>query len=272
MTLIDISPKASLSSFLESCEAHGFNAPMIERIALKTVAHLRGTRADRAQSVALQELELRWYKSLENGGCPDYGVYESDAYMGELWACWAVYSRNYLRAIRRSNSLGRGSVLSSIGNARRVIDLGCGFGWTTASLKQMFVSAEVIGTNLDGTRQTAMARSVGNHYGFEVVPDVACVNKAADLIFASEYFEHILEPVDHLNEVLDAVSPKAMLIANAFGTRAIGHFESYNVGGKTVSSKAASKAFNDTLRGRGYMRAKTKMWNNRPAYWKKVGV
>lgn len=45
--------------------------------------------------------------------------------------------------------------------------------------------------------------------------------------FASEYFEHHELPVKHLIELLEVSHPRLLVIANSFGARSIGHFDSY---------------------------------------------
>jgi trans-aconitate methyltransferase len=150
---------------------------------------------------------------------------------------------------------------------RRVVDLGCGVGLTTAALCELFPGAEVYGTNLLDTTQAAVAKGFGRQYKFKVVEDLNKIKAPVDLIFASEYFEHVLAPVDHLHEVLDRLVPRALLIANTFTQMAVGHFYQYRIDGLPVPGFEASKIFNKTLRERGYTKVSTKMWNQRPSYW-----
>ena len=92
----------------------------------------------------------------------------------------------------------------------------------------------------------------------------------ADLIFASEYFEHFEKPIEHLSDVLRNIDPRYMLIANTFNGKAVGHFNSYVHHNKKYDGKTISKMFNDTLRQHGYEKIETNCWNNRPNYWKKI--
>lgn len=101
--------------------------------------------------------------------------------------------------------------------------------------------------------------------GFSLAPDVQKLSRKIDLVFASEYFEHIEKPVEHLIDVLNAVSPKYLVIANSFGTTSVGHFFSDKRAGRQVS-----RVFNAALREHGYEKVKTKCWNDRPTFWKRA--
>jgi SAM-dependent methyltransferase len=225
-----------------------------------------------------QEVEDRWYKSLEENK-PDYSIYNDKYLLADIWACWAVYSRRYLKSINYEKSLTDAtydisfeskSIVQDMGHVSSVIDLGCGFGYTTATLKQFFHGAQVYGTNIEGTVQWNLAKHFGEKYGFRLTPNVQTLNKQIDLVFASEYFEHIENAVEHLVEVIDVCDPKMFVFANAFGTQCLGHFINHKHGNQSISAKDTSKLFNITLKEKGYKKIKTRCWNQRPTYWKKI--
>lgn len=90
MTILEARPKDALQDFLTRLrEREDVNVDFIADAAVKTIKYLRGTKEQREQLAEGQELEQRWYKSLESG-VPDYGVYATDYYLAELWACWIV--------------------------------------------------------------------------------------------------------------------------------------------------------------------------------------
>lgn len=213
---------------------------------------------------ALSLLQQRWYESLRIG-TPDYSVYANPYYFCEVWLCWIIYSRKYLCALRNPKSMQDRSIVEHIGTPATILDLGCGFGYTTAGLKELFPQSEVVGTNLEGTAQYAMAAYFGSQHGFKLAGSYEGIH--ADLIFASEYFEHISNPVEHLRDVLASCTPSRLLIANTFTSPAIGHFETYTDGEATLTGAEASRLFNDTLRDAGFTKQKTNCWNNRPTYW-----
>lgn len=268
-TILDVPPKKLLSHFDSLLKQYGIAKPeAIIQEGLRTIKGLKASGAERDEIYGLRELHLRWYESLRQG-TPDYSVYADNFYLAELWGCWIVYSRKYLRELRRPNILHTHDFFTEVGNMKRIMDLGCGFGYSTIALKELWPEAEVIGTNLQGTLQFEVASGLGQKHGFRMIDEQDTVSQPVDLIFASEYFEHIEKPVDHLTDLIHKVNPDRWLIANTFGPDAIGHFDEYEVNGATLSARETSQVFNQTLKDAGYEKVKTKFWNNRPAYFRK---
>lgn len=186
-------------------------------------------------------LENKWYKSLEDGQ-PDYSVYDDDYYFCDLWSCWSIYSRKYLRAIHK---------LNLIQEAESIVDLGCGISITTASLKELYPSAKVYGTNIEGTKQFKFGKHMAEKYNFTIVPDISYID-TIDVVFASEYFEHIERPIEHLIEIITRLKPKQFILANAFNTRSLGHFLEYKNLDEIILQKDISKMFLAALKSHGY--------------------
>jgi SAM-dependent methyltransferase len=259
---------AALSQFLDRCRSFTSDVETIGAIARDTIKYLNGNRYIRQNLQVGQQLEVKWYQSLTTGK-PAWDVYLTDYYLAELWACWPVYSRKYLSIIQKRNSLIDRSIVDDLRGTKRVLDLGCGLGYTSSSLAGIFPQAEVYATEMQGSNQWRFAKMMSEIYGFTVIESAKNLDSGIDLVFASEYFEHHPQPIDHLREVLRCANPSAMLIANAFGTKAIGHFDFYQVNGESIDGKQTSKLFNAELRRHGFQKIKTKLWNSRPAYWKR---
>jgi len=213
-------------------------------------------------------LEDRWYNSCRKG-FPDYSVYNDPYYICDIWICWALYSRKSLLSISNKKSLITKSVSDYIGDIGSVLDMGCGFGYTTAGLKEIFKNANVFGTNIDTSYQYKVAQKISRERNFNVVSTYKNI-KNVDLIFASEYFEHIINPIEHLYDIIMSCRPKYFVIANGFNGIAIGHFTDYQHQNKKYSPSEMSKNFNKSMKILGYRKIKTKIWNNRPSFWERM--
>ena len=238
-----------------------------ERLASQAVRYYRSHKEGRSFLRANQEIEQRWYRSLENGS-PDYTVYDDNFFIADLWSCWLIYSRKYLLSLKKGTVEGR-CLIDEVGPIRSVLDLGCGFGYTTAALKELFPKAEIYGTNLPDTVHYQVATRLGQDRGFKVVSSVGEADRRFDLIFASEYFEHIQAPIEHLIEIVSAARPTTLVIANSFGSRSVGHFQEFVHHGEMIKNTLVGRYFNKALRMFGFKQLKTNLWNNRPAYWKR---
>jgi len=269
MATLDAISKSDLIQFLADCATvTDIDTDLALQIATSHIQSHDGREFNPKHLKRITDLKKRWQTSLKRNQ-PDFSVYSDTYYVCELWLCWIRYSRRYLRDIGKDSSLFTRSIVSDI-QAQSILDLGCGFGYTTAASKEMFPSAKVTGTNLPDTAQANLAARLGKRVGFKVVPSHRRVR--ADLVFASEYFEHFDRPVEHLTDVINSVKPEYWLIANSFGTDAIGHFQTYFHADSAYDSKGISKLFSQTMRSHGYEKIKTKCWNNRPAYWKRVDL
>jgi SAM-dependent methyltransferase len=244
-------PRTLLADFLDRAETVGADRETV----LRGFEAIRAVDNRRITAESLPEVR-RWYASVARGR-PDLSVYVDDSfYLGAAWQCWVGQSRKYLLGLRRS-----GAISSDL--RRFVVDLGCGVGYSTLALSDLFPLASVLGTNVDGL-QAAVARSLG--VDLTTLPGIP---PGVDLVFASEYFEHFPAPVDHLLEVVDSLDPRYLVVANSFGVAAIGHFPEYLVDGDVVSPRRTSRAFGAALRRLGYENLKLRFWNGKPAVWRR---
>lgn len=268
--IVDKIDKDSLREYLNDCARHvDFNVDRAFDITLNFMKFHNGMVVPTHSILEMKELEDKWYNSLSKDD-PDYSVYSDPYYFCEVWLCWKNYSRRYLKDICKANSLFNKSIVDDMINVNTVVDLGCGFGYTTAGLKEIFTNAIVYGTNIKESNQYKLAEDHGRRYGFSVIENTD--NTKADLVFASEYFEHFERPIEHLEYILKTLNPKYMLIANTFNGKAIGHFNKYKHYDNIFDGKKASKEFNNHLRKAGYKKQDTNCWNNRPSYWKKEEI
>lgn len=251
--------KDARAIFLDASEAAGFDRHEINRLTTLALASDSSPASKRHSDPT--ELERRWYDSLA-AGAPDYGVYDTLWYIAETFACWQVYSRKYI-----VNCIKAG-VFDELGRVDRVIDIGCGIGMTTASFANCFPRADVVGINLRDTTQWKVAEQFSHRFSFTLSPDLP--ESRADVIFASEFFEHLTDPLAYLQQVLDRTSPRLFICANTFTAPAIGHFPLYRgVDGSYRDGSTTTRVFSQLLRSCGYRRVKEiKFWNDRPQVWR----
>jgi 2-polyprenyl-3-methyl-5-hydroxy-6-metoxy-1,4-benzoquinol methylase len=212
-----------------------------------------------------------WYERLSAGDIDSaYAVYNDDYYFTDLWNCFVTYSRTYLRRFYKK-SMDDKSILDVTSDAKVIVDIGCGIGYTTSTLAQMYPNAKVYGLNLKDTKQWSFCENMSKKYNFTMIDSIDLVDGPADFIFASEFFEHILDPIEYVTNVVNKLSPKYMFISNAFNTRSIGHFNTYTLSdGTNVESDRISKLFNKSVKDLRYEKIKTTLFNNKPNVWKKL--
>jgi SAM-dependent methyltransferase len=245
-----------------------FDVEQSYALALAAIRYYGGNADVRDELRAGQALEDRWYASLK-AGQPDYSVYDDDFFIGDIWACWVVYSRKYMRMLKK---------LAPMLDVESIADLGCGIGYTTVALKELFPKADVHGTQIEGTFQFSVAQEVGS--GLTTIrPEL---RGPVDLIFASEYFEHFERPIEHLLDVVRIGKPKYFVIANSFGAHSIGHFDTYidrrrvyvdeveQLHDVSMLNTHVGRDFNAILRNSGYELVETGFWNSRPTVWRRV--
>ncbi len=264
-------PKDSLNAFLQAYNAiHSIDINEMKGVIKDSISYHRGEKESNA--IQLKRLEDAWYSALKEGRA-DYSIYNDKYYFIDLWVCWILYSRGYLRSLIRKGSLdGHASIYEMLKDTVTVLDLGCGLGHTTASLKQIFREATVYGTNIKDTKQYVFCRIMGKKYKFNILPDVKHIKHTIDLVFASEYFEHIHTAIDHLKEIISRLHPKYFYMSNSFSISGLGHFEEYKYKDGLIMSyckqKEMARKFNKILMYNGYKRVKTKLWN-RPVLWRR---
>jgi len=261
---IDKFKTEDLQNFVELCSNYiDIDKSKFFTLASNALLYYKGSKSQREQLREYQEIESRWYNSLA-AGTPDYSVYDDPYMLVEVWACWCMYSRKYIGLLDKIGQTEHGSLRNSLGNIQSIADIGCGCAYTTAAWKEAYPDANVIGTQVVGSPQFEIATNMGAQHGFSIIGEL---ESHADLVFASEYFEHWEAPIEHLEQVLAKATPKALVIANAFGSKSVGHFDVYKDRGVDYNPKAISRKFNQCLRNHGYTLIHTKFWNGRPTVW-----
>lgn len=204
-----------------------------------------------------------WYDSIKDDySNPAYWIYGEPLYLGEVLFCWKKYSRTYIKLLRKLN----------LKNINKILDLGCGIGFTTLALSEQY-NCDVFGTNIKDTLQYDINKFVINKYGTEkchIIDSNFGTNEKIDLIFASEFFEHIINPIELLKDILNFYKPRYFIFANSFKPKNIGHFNNYLNNGELIDPKKTSYLFSKMLKDNGYKRVDTHFYNDRPCVYEKI--
>ena len=157
----------------------------------------------RANNPNLKELQERWFKSLDNN-IPDYSIYSEDDYINEAFYCWKTYSRKYLLMLRKY--LQEENCEIEIDNIYNILDLGCGIGYTTVGLYNIFDKAKIVGTNVKDSTQYLVDKVATENFDdrITIIDEADTLNlDNIDLVFASEFFEHLDNPIDLLIDLIN---------------------------------------------------------------------
>lgn len=238
-----------------------------DRLDIKQYIKYVKTRKEESNAInIMKDEEIEWYSSLENS-LPDYSIYGSHNYYKEVIACYLVYSREYIKRLTRTNVNNTSKTIieyirDNISNEPIITDLGNGIGYTTLALSELF-NTTIYGTNMKDTEQWKFNKILENTYNIRAVEELEEFN-TIDVVFASEYFEHIESPFEHLEYLIERFNPKYFIIANSFNKRAVGHFHEYKYKDEIINENVSQKLFMNIIKSYGYNNIDTKLWNNTP--------
>lgn len=212
-----------------------------------------------------------WEKSIALNN-PNYNLYNSVYYLDEAFVCWKTCSRKNImildQYIKSNNEYSK-----ELYEIKNILDLGCGIGFSTVALSEVFKNANIIGTQLKESVQFEVCEYLEeNNKNVKFVSSEynTKINKKFDLIFASEFFEHFDHPINLLEDLINSYSPKYIICANTFTQMSLGHFyEYYDENNNKYDGKKMSRYFNNKLREHSYEKIKTGFWNDRPRVWRK---
>ena len=220
-----------------------------------------------------RRLTSEWYENLDQNNLDDaFKVYNDDYYFVDIFNCYRTYSRSYIKRLLKPSMANGESVYDLLKTSASFVDIGCGISYSTCALKTLLPNAKAYGINLKNTKQWKLCEVMAKRHDFNLIESVHEIGHNVDFVFASEYFEHIQNPTEHVKEIIDAISPKYFIIANAFNTHSIGHFKTYEYENEIVDQSKISAIFNKFLVENGYEKVLCKMWNNKPTIWSRVNA
>jgi len=211
------------------------------------------------------KLTDEWYVKLNSSNKNSaYRVYDDEYYFVDIFNCFVTYSRDYIKRIKKSKAY------EDLKDIKSYVDIGCGISYSTCALKQLFPNAKAYAINLRETKQWKFCEFMSEKYGYTLVDSIDSINEKVDLVFASEYFEHIENPTKHFDEIVTAIDPDWFVIANAFNTHSIGHYEKYYYNDQIIDQSKINLIFNKHIRESNFKDMNYSIWNNKPKIWKKT--
>ena len=255
----DVFSKIGKNDFLEIlCEVNAIQPINVDYLYLQWLAN----------NPILSEMQEYWQSTL-NADEPDYSIYSKEAYLNEVFLCWREYSRRYLKLLDKW--LEKENCPIDRYDIKKVLDLGCGLAFTTIGLKAIFPNAECYGTNEPFSVQILYDKYITKEFdGIHIVDDNFGVSGEVDVVFASEFFEHLQNPIEFLNRIIRQYKPKYIIFANTFTNMAIGHFYKYQYNGQVVDRERLPMLFSKCLKYNNYVKVETNFYNNRPNVYMRV--
>ena len=171
----------------------------------------------RNQHILKEKLYKIWEEGLKNNN-PSYFVYDDIAYMDEAFDCWKTYSRKYIKNFAKYLKDVNNLYTTELKKINCILDLGCGIGYSTVALSEVFKNSRIIGTQLSSSKQFEVCKYLEAQYkniSFVSSEQNTTLNEKIDVIFASEFFEHFEYPINLLIELINAYNPKYFICANS---------------------------------------------------------
>ena len=154
----------------------------------------------------------RLVESFRTGVGIPYADYGPDQAAGQAMGTRPIY-RNEIRKWFAAVP----DLESRLANGARVLDIGCGVGWSSVSMAQAYPGATVLGVDLDpgsiaAAEQVAEAEGVTDRVTFQV-RDVATLSGAGyDLATMFEMLHDLARPVEALRVAREALAPGGVVL------------------------------------------------------------
>ena len=187
-----------------------------------------------------------------------------------LWGCLGSYynsSKGYIPKIKTAFEK-----MNYV--PKTVLDFGAGVGLATYDLAELLSNTTVYYYNISEI-QTSLFKEMLKQFPIDnivIIDDPLSVN--AEVVFCSEFFEHIKTPEDALKYIMGIPGVKHILEASSFRFSDVaGHYETFIFDNVEVSCNDAQKNFNKLMRRYGFQLSNkvynVSCWNNRPNIWVK---
>ena len=165
------------------------------------------------ENLSESELNHRMSNSIDNKN--DFGSYKSMLNSGDIEKS-LIRSHNELQPQYRANFIRDLVDLAKVGS---VLDVGCGLGYTTKSLKDVFVDADVTGVDISADAISYAKLKFGkcNFICQAIDPKSGIFNECFDVICAIEFYpftrtSDFISHVSFIKYLLSMLKPEGKLI------------------------------------------------------------
>jgi 2-polyprenyl-3-methyl-5-hydroxy-6-metoxy-1,4-benzoquinol methylase len=153
----------------------------------------------------------RLVESFRTGRGIPYGEYGPDEADGQAMSTRPIY-----RTELSSWFVALPEVSARLAGGK-VLDVGCGLGWSTVSLARAFPTARVDGVDFDlasieAAREIAEREGVSDHVRFEVRDAAELAGAGYDLVTFFEMLHDLARPVDALRAAREALAPGGVVL------------------------------------------------------------
>lgn len=192
----------------------------------------------------------QWYSS----GQTDFSVY---AHEKSLLACASYTIWQSLVHVERPTKYLRDHGFRV--PVKNVVDHGCGLGFSTLLLGQLYPRARVIGTNVPGVQMefNRFLLSKFSPRNVELIDERELDDLRLDRVYllCLEVFEHFKKPLVELRHLIELLRPVMFAESSSFAVRATGHFDEYDFDGDLLpNTRLPSDRFNTSIKSLGYER------------------
>lgn len=214
-------------------------------------------------------LQDRWYASYDPAGDPrdqnyDYGVYSDPLYPYLMLDCYRGWSRsNVVNTVKFIRTLRENGLLKQ--DPETFLDVFAGTGQTSIVLAKAFPDSRIFFHNTDAA-QIEVMRELMHRYN---VDNVTAVKEPlpAEVVFAMEAIEHVLDPMAFIRPILEPATCKFYIDGSSFTIDSIGHFKNYMDGDTVIPNKKYKRFFFNSLKQMGYYQSfDQKRWVHKRFY------
>ena len=188
-------------------------------------------------------------------------LYSSVEYALDICKCYTHYTRASVNATIRG-ILDIRKKIPNFAEGWTFVDYFAGVGLSTIYMAQQLtaagINAKVVYFNSErNTSQVALAKRFYEEFGSpsNMVLHLTDDQPIADCYLFYEVFEHIRQPWDFVQSLINTHTPKCIIHASRFNLPLVsGHFKNYTIDGKIVSGKIATRDFERKFKTANFVR------------------